>query len=344
MKVLSFGAGAIGTYIGGSLALCGHSVTFLERPEAAEILHLNGITLSRGNQTNHIQFPHVVSNLAEALANNSYDVALFALKAFDTKDAVQELAQFTNQIPPILCLQNGVENETILAEVLGKDKVIPGTVTSAVGRVDVGNIYLERLRGVGIAGEHPFTHQLIQALNEAGLNARYYARGSDMKWSKMITNLLANATSAILNMTPSEIYAHSGLFELEKAQILEALAVMKKKQIQVVDLPGTPVRALVFAIQNLPGNLSRLVLKRGVGGGRGGKMPSFHIDLHNQRPKSEVEYLNGAVVRLGAKLNLQTPANRVLTDTLMAMTNKKISVSSYDHQPERLLSLYKNQT
>jgi len=159
-----------------------------------------------------------------------------------------------------------------------------------------------------------------------------------MKWSKMLTNLLANATSAILNMTPKEIFAHPGLCRLEIHQLREALQVMAAQGIQVVDLPGTPVRALAFAVKNLPFRLAQLVLKFAVGGGRGGKMPSFHIDLHAGRGKTEVDYLNGAVVRYGATSGVKTPVNHLLNQTLLALAAGEQSLESYQRNPQALLA------
>jgi 2-dehydropantoate 2-reductase len=102
----------------------------------------------------------------------------------------------------------------------------------------------------------------------------------------------------------------------------ECLAVMEAQGIDVVDLPGVPVRALVFAT-TLPLWLSKPLLGRAAGAGRGGKMPSFHIDLHSGRGKSEVGYLHGEVVRAGEKHNVPTPVNKILTETLMALTKKE---------------------
>ena len=84
-----------------------------------------------------------------------------------------------------------------------------------------------------------------------------------------------------------------------------------------------------------------IALARAAGTGRGGKMPSFHIDLHSGRGKSEVEYLHGAVVRAGEKYNVPTPVNKVLTETLMALTKKEIPLEEFAHQPEKLLSKVK---
>jgi 2-dehydropantoate 2-reductase len=159
-----------------------------------------------------------------------------------------------------------------------------------------------------------------------------------MKWSKMLTNLLANASSAILDLPPDQIFAHPGLFAMEVHQLREALRVMKAQGIPVVDLPSTPVRALAFAVRSLPPRLSQPLLRRAVGSGRGAKMPSFHIDLHGGRGKSEVDYLNGAVARFGQRLHIATPVNTTLTNLLLQLTDGSLPLDSFAHQPDKLLS------
>ena len=118
----------------------------------------------------------------------------------------------------------------------------------------------------------------------------------------------------------------------------ECLAVMRAQKIPVVDLPDTPVRALAFATR-LPLWVSKPLLARAAGAGRGGKMPSFHIDLYSGRGKSEVGYLHGAVVRAGEKFGVPTPVNKILTGTLMKLTNKEIPLEEFAGQPEKLLDL-----
>jgi 2-dehydropantoate 2-reductase len=197
---------------------------------------------------------------------------------------------------------------------------------------------LERLRGIGVASAHPLSNKLMAVANAAFLNARAYSNESAMKWSKLLTNLVANPTSAILDMTAAEVLANPKLYKIEVEVLRECLAVMQAQRIPVVDLPGTPVRALAFATR-LPLWLSKPLLSRAAGSGRGGKMPSFHIDLHSGRGKSEVEFLHGAVVRAGAKFGVPTPVNKVLTETLMAMTRKEIPLEEFSRQPERLLAM-----
>ncbi|MDD5467626.1 MAG: 2-dehydropantoate 2-reductase [Anaerolineales bacterium] len=342
LRFLSIGAGAIGAYIGGSLALHGFPVVFLERPERVAALQQAGVALVIAGQPRQVPGPQVFASLEACLATGAFDCILFAVKSFDTETALEELTPYRHRLPPILCLQNGVENEARLAAALGENQVIPGSVTSSISRGAGGEVILERLRGVGLAGTHSLIPTLLAALNTAGLNAQPFTNPADMKWSKMLTNLLANATSAILDMTPGEVFAHPRLFRLELAQLRETLQVMKTSSIHPVDLPGTPVRALAYAVKWLPSWLSRPLLRRAVGGGRGGKMPSFHIDLYSGREQSEVSYLNGAVVRAGQRVGVPTPTNRLLDETLSAMTAGRIALDEYRRQPQKLLFAWEN--
>lgn len=346
IKVLVFGAGAIGTYFGGSLSLAGHQVVFVEKPAVMEELRERGLrldlTLDKRRQTKDASRVDpsafvIVSTLEDALRYGPFDVALFALKSFDTQAALEGLKPFADKLPPFLCLSNGVSNEPAIAAALGNDKVIYGTVTSAIGRRGVGDIVLERLRGCGVAKGHPSSEKLNNAFNRAYLDSQLFDDANSMKWSKMLTNLIANPTSAILDMTAAEVFANKDLYKLEIQMLRECLAVMEAQDFKVVDLPGTPVRALAFATK-LPLWLSKPLLGRAAGAGRGGKMPSFHIDLHSGRGKSEVEYLHGAVVRSGEKCNVPTPVNKVLTEILVALTTQKIPLEEFAHKPQKLLS------
>ena len=335
LNVLSFGAGAIGTYIGGSLALSGNQVVFIERPETAK--KITSLSLTIEGETKTIQSPILNSSIEEALSYGPFDIALFALKSFDTESVVDNLRQHKEKLPPIMCLQNGVENESRIAKVLGPNMVIPATITSAVGKLGSGKIILDRLRGVGISEGHPLSGRLEQAFKAAGLNPRLISPPAAMKWSKMLTNLVGNTSAAILDMPPRDLFNHPGIFILEIEQIREALRVMKAQNIPVVNLPGTPVKAFVFAANVLPLSLARPILAKAVGGGRGDKMPSLHIDLHSGSSQSEVLYLNGAVSRFGVQYSVPTPVNDFLTGTLSDLVAGKIPISTYQKNPGKFL-------
>jgi len=338
LQVLSIGAGAIGTYIGGSLILQGHDVVFVERPQVVAELESRGLKLTLEDGDHHIPDPQLVASLQDALSLGDFDVALFALKSYDTPGFINALPAPISTLPPFLCLSNGVANEAVLADAFGPENVIAGTVTTAVGRRAAGDIICERLRGIGVAAGHPFAERLTTALDSAGLQAQLFPNAADMKWSKMLTNLIANASSAILNLPPGDIFANPDLYRMEIEQLRETLAVMQAQNIKVVDLPGTPVRLLAFAVRYLPLAVSRPFLKKAIGGGRGTKMPSFHIDLHHGRGKSEVDYLNGAVVQAGERVEIPTPVNQLLTDTLNKLTSGELPIDQFAQHPERLLN------
>ena len=336
LNVICFGMGAIGTYIGGSLVASGANVVFIEKEEYIPDVEKKGIHLLLGK--NDIRLPKVTvtSNVSDALAMVDADVALLAVKSFDTPAVLESISGFEMNFPPILCLQNGVENEAMIARRLGEDRVIAGTITSAVGRSGLGDIRLEKLRGVGIEKGHPLSATLIDWFNLAGLKAKGYRRRADMKWSKMLTNLLANATSATLNWTPAQVYSNPITWKIELEQIREALAVMKAMRVHLTDLPGTPSVALMTLLKTLPGGISQRLIGLPLAKGRGAKMPSFHIDLYADKKISEVTYLNGAVVRFAEKMNLQAPVNAKLCDLLEKMSAGEVDKAEYADQPEKL--------
>jgi 2-dehydropantoate 2-reductase len=346
LKFLVFGAGAIGTYVGGSLVLAGYQVVFVEQPKMVEELRTKGLRLDltvderRKTKDASIVEPRsfvIEPSLEDALKYGPFDAAIFALKSFDTAAAMESLKPYADKLPAFLCLSNGVDNEPIIARILGPEKVIYGTVTTAIGRRGPGSIVLEKLRGVGVAAGHPLSEKLVAALDKAFLKCRLYPDALSMKWSKMLTNLVANPTSAILNLTAAQVFADKRLYRVEINMLKECLAVMEAMKLEVTDLPGTPVKLLALATK-LPLWLSKPFLAKAAGSGRGGKMPSFHIDLYSGRPESEVEFLHGAVVREGKARGISTPANQVLTETLIALTKKEIPLEEFAGKPEKLLA------
>ena len=170
---LIFGAGAIGTYIGGSLLLQGHRVTFLEQHPAVMEIRQHGLRLLFDKDPVHIPAPHLAASIEEALLSAPYDAGIFAIKSFDTLPALENIKPHLEALPPIICFQNGVENEAILASFLGPERVIAGTITSAIGRCAAGDIVVERQRGLGLSSQHALSAGFAHAFNGAGLTHIY---------------------------------------------------------------------------------------------------------------------------------------------------------------------------
>jgi len=339
LKVLCIGAGAIGTYVGGSLAIAGHEVHFVDRPETLNRIRENGIDLHLTTGIHNLKPNDLWDSIGEAISNFEFNFSILAVKSYDTDSVIENWNDVAEKIPPVVCFQNGVENELKISQIIGNEKTISGTITTAIGRIENG-IIVEKLRGIGIEEKNSLSSLIINALNQAGLNAVSFENSADMKWSKLLTNVTTNASCAILNMTPEEILNNPALFKIEIEQLREVLKVMRAKEIRVVDLPGTPVKLFALVIRHFPLWIARIVLKNSISKGRGGKMPSFYLDLVSGRMKSEVDYLNGAVVRHGENVGIHTPVNKILNETLMKLTNNKVQTTEFDHQTEKYLNLF----
>ncbi len=337
MKILCFGAGAIGSYIAGSLALIGNPLIYIEKEQFIDALLSNGVRIEDiSGEKHHLKRFEAYGTADEAFARHDFDLVITAVKGFNTEDVIRALKPHAAKIPAVLSLQNGVENEEKYAAAFGEEKIIPCSVCTAISRGEQGSIRVEKLRGIGIADTHPICEKLVQECCEAGLKAKLMQDGPAMKWSKMISNLLSNAGSAIFNMTPAEVFGDPDGFALEMKQIRETLDVMAALGISPTDIPGVPVKALCFAVRYLPAFITRPILVKAVGGGRGGKMPSFYIDLHAGRKESEVEFLNGAVVRYGEKLGIDTPVNKAYYGILTRLAEGSLPLDTYERDPKKL--------
>jgi 2-dehydropantoate 2-reductase len=182
-----------------------------------------------------------------------FDLAIVCVKAFDTVTAIQALRPYADRIDRILTPQNGVSNEDLLGVAFGRSKIISGTVLNPIAVPEIGAVRLEKAgRGVGLAPVEGSIENYVEALRSTQLPVRTYADYRAMKWSKLILNLLGNATSAILDMPTRETFADPRVFKIEAAMLREALAVMRAQSIGTVDLPGSPVRLLAFGIRFAP--------------------------------------------------------------------------------------------
>ncbi|MCW5850574.1 MAG: 2-dehydropantoate 2-reductase, partial [Anaerolineae bacterium] len=237
--------------------------------------------------------------------------------------------------------QNGVGSEEAVSRLLPAAPLVAASVTIPVSVPAMGHIETRKKGGLGIAPVQGNTEYGIRntELRQAGFVVRPYTDYRAMKWSKLLGNMIGNASSAILDMPPGEMYADPRLFRLEVAALREAVAVMSAWRIPAVSLPGLHTGLLPPALRYLPLPLLQRILQRMVTGGRGGKMPSLHIDMAGGKGKSEVQFLNGAVVEWGERKGVPTPVNRLLTDTLLALMAGRLTWSEFRQRPDRLLKL-----
>ncbi len=334
MHYLVFGTGAVGGLFGIRLALSGQRVTFLARPKLAQVIRVEGIRIIGGGPQGQLPTPTVVTAIIQAFDPHPPDVILLAVKAYDCQEAAELIRETTSQPPTVVCLLNGIGNEAALASMIGAERVIPATLTTAVQMIEPGVLRVERQRGCGLADGHPLLQKLLTELSMAGLNPHLYPDPDRMKWSKLLTNIVTNASSAIMGWLPEQILAHPELFRIEIEALRETVRVMHRMGFSPQNLPGVPVGLLGRAIF-LPSSIIQPILRRVVSAGRGDKLPSFHYDI--ARGRSEVQWLNGAVVHQGAHFGVPTPANQILTEMMLDLVEGRVAHDQFRDRPERVI-------
>lgn len=353
MKILVFGAGAIGSLVGGKLAIAGAEVTLVGRPAWAKVVQAQGVALREGGTVLTVQNMSAVGSLTDAFTPGAppYDVAIFTVKSYDTEQALTELQQAAAlagaPLPSLLSLQNGVGNENAMAALVGAERVIAGTITTPVSVVSPGVIQVEKPNHViGLspwqgASCAPLTDELARQLTSSGFTIKRYTHAAGMKWTKLLMNMMANATSAILDEAPAQLMADPALVDLEIDAWREALAVMQRARIPALNLGKYPFRLLGPLIRYAPKTLLRPLLAAQVGGARGDKMPSLQLDLSQNKGHSEVKWLNGAVAAMGQTLGIPTPVNQLLTDTLLSLVHDEVQRPAWRHNHARLIAASK---
>lgn len=323
------GAGAIGGLLGAKLALARESVTIVGRPAFAQAVAAQGLRLhdETGMRIADGRLS-VYGSMAEAFAESwhGYDVALLTVKGYDTATAIAELCQATATPPPVISLQNGVGNEEIIASALGADAVIAGTLTTPVSVLSPGELRVERPSySLGLSGwtdgvSTTVMEAMQYALRQAGFRVTTYPSARGMKWTKLLMNIVGNATSAILDAQPGTLFANPALVDLEIEAWRETLRVMSAAGIRPINLGSYPLRWIGLVLALTPPPLLRYFMREEVMSARGDKWPSLHIDLSSGKGRTEVDWLNGAVAQQGAVLGIPTPVNTTLAQTVNALS------------------------
>jgi len=314
LRVVVVGAGAVGSFLGGTLAATGVDVTLLgRRPYAGPDAGALKLHEPSGNRTVTLRRASDPADIAAA------DLAIVAVKAFDLETALETTRRWPGAA--ILTAQNGVGAEAVAdAWIPYPAPLLAGSLTTAVEPAEDGTRRL-RTGGIGVAVVRDdeagagagLATRLVAAWTAGGLPAVLCRDADAMKWSKLLANLVGNATSAILDMDPAAIYADKRSYAIERAQLLEALAVMRALGLKPVGLPGADVRMLLRGIR-LPAVVGRPLVARGIGGARGGKSPSLRLHVRGGGTgPTEVRWLNGAVAAAGARVGVPTPVNEALT-------------------------------
>jgi 2-dehydropantoate 2-reductase len=337
-RVLVVGAGAVGSFLGTLLGSVGYDVTLVrifEQPSERPV------TLVRSDGTRQVVAVHRVTKTEDS---SPPDLILVAVKMPVLREALAPTQAWPDV--PTLTVENGIGAEATAADIRTRAPQIAGSLTAPIRLASEDELIWLGRGGIGLAAANPraepFVKPLLADFARAGLRTAELPDAKAMKWSKLLANLIANATGAILDMDPDAIYADRRLFEVERRQLLEALDVMAALGLKPVGLPGAAVPWLVRAIR-LPGWLSRPILRRVVGGARGGKLPSLrlHVRIAGEGPsteETEAAWMNGAVASWGRSSGVATPVNARLAELVDDVAAHPDRRAWLRHNPERFLA------
>lgn len=343
MTIVVVGGGAIGLLVAGRLAQASQPVALLVRPKTSAALETQPLSIKQAGQTQKISTLIAKTEITELpLAYQNPQLAILCVKGYATAEALPTLLSL--QPKTILTLQNGLGHEETLANVLGKEKIIAGVITSSVDVESSTSITVTKVGGIGLArlSDALKIAPIAAALGSGAFRIREYADYRALKWSKVLLNMLGNATAAILDLPVDAIYTDQRLVALEQRAFQEALAVMKKLHIQPVNLPGYPVIPLAFLMQKFPTKVVAWVLRGFAARGRGGKIPSLQHDLRQGKTHSEGEYLYGAIAQAGEQVGSATPINKALWQVLNNLVTGNMAKDTFRHKPDQLLEFIAN--
>lgn len=297
MKIVMLGAGALGSTIGGTLAIGGNDVHFVDMwQEHVDLINKDGLHMTNEKEDWYVR----VDARTTADTIGEADLVIVLVKSFATKQAVEQLKQ-TNVIGKntlVMSLQNGLGNEETIASVIGSENVISGKTYVGGRLIQAGFI------SAGVQGKWTYIGELngeitdrIQTVcnvfNDAGLLCEVSDNIKGLIWDKLLINVAAGALCGITRLPYGPLYEEDYIKDVAVAAIQEGIQVAKAAG--VVLKSEDPQYPWVAASEGLPGTFKTSILQ----------------SLELKRP-TEIDFINGSIVEWGKKYGIATPVNQTL--------------------------------
>jgi 2-dehydropantoate 2-reductase len=351
-KIAIMGTGAVGAYAGAHMVRNGEDVTFIDPwPANVETMKANGLKVSHIRDVPEWSTPVRALHLTElqqAAKEKPFDIAFVCMKSYDTEWATVMIAQYLAPAGFVVSLQNCM-NEAIIAGVVGWGKVVgciassitvdlfePGHVRRAAGKSgDKHTVF----RTGEVHGRITERVQEIKRLVAMSDSALVTSNLWGERWSKLVTNAMANGMSASTGLISKDILRNDTLRRFGARLGSEAIRVgqalgYELEEIHHID-PEVIARAGegdAAATKEYDGHRLEEVSKAGGGEHR----PSMGQDMVKGR-RTEIDFLNGFIVRKGEEIGLPTPANAALTDIV-----KRVEKGELQADPKHLIDLRLN--
>ena len=309
MHILVFGAGGVGGYYGARLVEAGYDVTFVARGRHAQAMAEHGLTVRSARGDAHLPRPHVVAD-PRAL-DEAPDVALVCVKLMHTDEAARKLAPLAARGTAVCSLQNGVDRDEILAHHCGAHALLDGTTQIGATIAEPGVIQhtgtmASLTYGVPDGRADARLDALDAALQDTAARTHAFEarKSGDIRldvWRKF-TFLAPFAGLTARHRSPIGPLREREATRRELAQLAaETVAVGRAAGIA---LPEDRANEVMTFVDGLPAEMKSSMLH----------------DLEAGKPL-ELDWLTGAVLRLGLRHGVATPANQVIQDALAAYKN-----------------------
>jgi len=304
MRIMVVGVGALGSYFGGALAEQGHDVTLLIRNKAhRDAIRAHGLVLQRDGVETRI--PVAVVNAEEAEKAGIADIVIVFTKTGATRAALAAARPVIDADTRLVSVQNGLGNAAALAEFVPMEQVIYGTtmVPGDIVAPGVVSTISPHLTQFCPAGTDPDTarmaEQLAELLSGVGIETRVNPDVDRVIWAKVAFNCAMNSLCALLGRTPGPLLDSDEIKALVLATIMEVCDVAAADGVEV---DRDALRATIEMVHREHRD----------------HKASMMVDVEN-RQRTEVDSLNGAVVALGSRHGVPTPRN----ETLLALIHAR---------------------
>ncbi|MFI9503157.1 2-dehydropantoate 2-reductase [Nocardia sp. NPDC052566] len=312
-RVVVLGAGSIGIFVGGKLAAAGADVTFVGRPRLLDEISATGLRL-----TDLDGGADVVPATGFRVATTPDDVAtadlvLVTVKSAATADAVRELAGRIRPGTVVLSLQNGIGNDVVIREILPTCVVLAGMVMFNIVQHGDGRFHRGTEGGLAVQDD-PALDDFAGLFRRTDLAVRRYPDLLPVQWAKLLLNL-NNPINALSGKPLRAELADRDYRRCLALTQLEALAAMNKARISPARLTPLPPE-LMTRVLTVPDAIFRRLAGRILAIDPEARS-SMADDLALGR-KTEISWLCGEIVSLGAMVGLPTPVNQRLIELIVA--------------------------
>lgn len=291
------GAGAVGSYYGAQLARVGQPVTLIGREAHVRAVAAQGLRLRRDGHEESITL--AATTAMDAVRDAS--LVLVAVKSADTASVARELAPRLRPDALVLSLQNGVENATLLAQALPQ-AIVPAVVYAAVSMPEPGRVLhagggdlVIGARDAAAATDAALQARLavvVELFGAAGVTVRLSSDVMAELWTKLMVNCAWNAVSALAQAPYGRIADVAAMATLQEQIVAEVVAVARAEG-QAMEF-----EAALAAMKSIA---TRMPAQRS----------STAQDLARGKP-TEIDHLNGFIVRRGEALGVATPVNQAM--------------------------------